>query len=255
MLYPRFQVVACPTNEQALTNLLIVNAQDFSDGQSVLLAESFPVMTTHDTTGTISPGAVGCSSALREWMGLQLYPGLSIALTPLCPSDIPRLHTISISLHHWNIKRLPVTNNSDPECDERLSTYDEGFDQAALRSHVMSLLHGHLLTPNRILVFDFHLKLIRVVIESVAFPMFPDSCDTIDIYSDMGVMTGSTKIHFVEPDGEHRKQGWIPLRLHQNETHEIGELSDDESEQTESDAGSENFSDVDWVVIAEHDTW
>lgn len=156
-------------------------------------------------------------------MGLTLDPSLSIPVTPLCASGIPRLHIVSISLHDWTVKKptvvvigkYPDSNEDlhDPDVDEQ-NQDEESFDEAALRSHIMSLLHGHLLTPNRILVFDFHLKLIRAVVESIAFPVFPDSCEEIEVQADMGVMTGNTKICFVESDdAEQKRRGWESLRL------------------------------------------
>ncbi|KAJ1973882.1 transport between ER and Golgi ATPase protein [Dimargaris xerosporica] len=135
------RVVKCPSDTLALTNLLVVNAGDFSaDTRHVIINDAY-VFTVYPTNGFVS-GAVGTTKMHRTWARLSLNQEIHVEPFAFGPSgSAPRF----IGAMDVEVRFLQRTMASAEEYDTE--------EMSQLFRH---LFHDQVFTLHQPLVFEFH---------------------------------------------------------------------------------------------------
>lgn len=91
-----FTVVAGVSEAHAYTKSLIVNSNDFRNGEHVLVKNRFAITVRHDDTGRVAPGTISVDGAHRQWMELSLS-GDQVPVEPL-PFTPTYLESIDVEI-------------------------------------------------------------------------------------------------------------------------------------------------------------
>ena len=169
-----FSVQPAPSDTLALSNCLIVNPNDFKDGEHVLVKGEFPLTVKYvsrpipslrsnvnaytiryDDTHRLPPGAVGASAVQRQWIGLSATSdSVTVVALPAHPhpSAPPFLENLTLEVGF-------LQRNYDPgvefSADDMSATFVRGYA-------------GVVFSIGQIIVFEYHGVNLRCVVKSVS---------------------------------------------------------------------------------------
>ncbi|THH17754.1 hypothetical protein EW146_g3121 [Bondarzewia mesenterica] len=150
-----FSVGQCPSNTLALTSCLIVNPNDFPNGEHVLVNGQFPLTVRHDNTGQLPQGTIGASAIQRQWIGLSIS-GDSVSIASLPPSPHPSAPAFlqDITLEVGFLKR-------GQEIAEQFSADD-------MSKHFVKAFGNVVFSIGELFVFEYHGQNLKATVKSVS---------------------------------------------------------------------------------------
>ncbi|TFY79787.1 hypothetical protein EWM64_g4224 [Hericium alpestre] len=150
-----FRVVSAPSDAYALTNCIVVNSGDFSDGEHVLVKGAFPATVRSDNTGKIERGSIGFGAMQRQWMGLSLTgDSVTVARLPSQPDPSAPAFLQDIAVEVGFLRR-------GHEIAEQFSADD--MARVFVKAYA-----GVLFNVGQVFAFEYHGQNLKATVKSVA---------------------------------------------------------------------------------------
>ena len=146
-------MVKCP-DQLVLSNCLVINGQEWSGTQYVLVEGKYVFTAMPDSTGQIQPGQVGTALLQRQWAGLSAQ-GHYVQAESFDPySSGPGIYLAGLDVELSFLRRgIEATEQYD--ADEMARNFLRAFD-------------GHIFTAGQLLVFEFHGQTLKAAVSGVS---------------------------------------------------------------------------------------
>ncbi|KAI0797023.1 AAA-domain-containing protein [Abortiporus biennis] len=176
-----FGVVAAPSDALALSNCLIVNPNDFQQGQHVLVKQQFPLTTRVDDTGKLQSGVIGASALQRQWIGLSVS-GDEVTVEPL-PYAPSYLQSLDIEVGFLR-RGLEIA---------------EAFSADEMAKNFLKAFNGIMFSERQVLTFEFHGQNLKCVVKAVSVVELADAQRrSAPANTHSGVLMEKTDITFIK---------------------------------------------------------
>ncbi|CCH62867.1 hypothetical protein TBLA_0I02090 [Henningerozyma blattae CBS 6284] len=179
------QVINCPNNNYALTNVVTVNNIDFPDNVYIIIDNTY-VFTTK-TTNEVPPGSIGFNGNQRTWGKWNLNQPIECKIFDM--------------LKYTNKQNYIGLINIDINFRTKSKAVPQEFDPEELSYHFKKLFHSQILQPTQYLIFDFNNFIFDLKIESIQ----PIDISDVEIIQPIsrsiqtkGILTNQSEINFIQ---------------------------------------------------------
>lgn len=146
-----FQVGNCPNNTYALSNVVSVNPEDYSDGAHICVNDFFVFSTRH--AKETAPGELGMNGTQRFWGEFSVGQTINVRPFDITNGGKANIYAGTINVEiSFKLKHKATTIQ---------------YDQDELAQHFIKNFNSQVFTPSQMLLFEFKGVIFEIRVQSI----------------------------------------------------------------------------------------